>query len=478
MGRPSRRPSNRPRGDADGSARPPRGSSSQRRGASSGEARKGTNADEILAAFERSRKALIARYELEAWEKSIKDAFAAHRTDTAARAIVDDFIERGKPFALFLRTFTQESYDIHKPATTDDPERRRVGIWGGVSDIEIALSNGLPDTVPMLAIANPFDLMSVDLRFPRLELSGGRWTDAVDGLIRAASFIVVVVDALAPGVVRELDAIVWNGRQNATVVILAKDRHQDIRTLHEPLGFNFPKHPQTTTHDPRLAAFPRIVGEEESSLERLRSSSLFADLLADHDARADRSADPDILRNRAALAHACAVYLLSVGRGEHDAEDVEATSRFEEAAPLAWKAFRLYVEAEDQAGMARTLIDIGRCYLDARQYTDAIKAFRDSGTYYRARLRDERGFRRAAVWVGLAHHLSGDRSGALGCLNAVLELERKAETGAVVDALELMARIYRDAGDIESARNCLMDLRAAKRRAKRRAARSKSLPSQ
>lgn len=420
----------------------------------------------MLAGFERARKRLLAESELEAWEGGIREQFAENRTDAQARAIVREFIESGKPFVLFLRSFSQESYDVIKPETPNDPQRRRFGIWQGVSDIEERLSRGFGQKVAVLAIANPYDLMMKDLQFPRLELFGGRWTEAVDGLVRAASFIVLNVETLAPGISIELHAIRRHGRQKATVIILVKERDQTVRHLHEAMGAEFPKHEWPNRNSARFAGLPRISLEDEIPFHSLQSSPLFADLLADYDVQARTPADPNVLRNRAFLANAWGVYLLSVDRVD---EAVASSDHLNEAARVFWKALRLYVEARDTAGMADTLINIGRSYLDARQYADAIQAFRDSGTYYRARLRDERGFRGAVVWVALAHLLSGDRETALGYLFNLLKLERRRETGVSVDALDLMCKIYRDAGDLESAKRCLADLRAAERRAERRA---------
>lgn len=425
---------------------------------------------EAAAGFERARKRLLDQCKLEAWEEGFRQQFAENRTDVQARGIVHRFIDEGAPFVLYLRNFAQEAYDVIKLETPNDPDRRRFGVLGSSS-----VENGLSRTfqhLPVLAIANPRDVMMSGVRFPRLELFGGRWTEAIDGLVRAASFIVFVLEAEAPGVSKELRAVSQHHRQNATVIVIVRESHDLARPLLEAMGAKSPTHGPIGRDNELFAGFPRIVAQDEIGEEAQRSA-VFADLLVEFDARTRGPDTLDVIRDRAFLGNAWGLYWLSAA-GEQELTRHEC---IDEAMRVLSKALNLYAKIRDIAGMATTLINIGRAYLFAEQYADAIAAFRDSGTYFRSRLHDERNFGEAVVWVALAYHQSGDPKTALGYLFNLLESEKENETGVAVDALDLMARIYRDLGDDESARNCLVDLRTARRRAARREASPRVLPS-
>jgi tetratricopeptide (TPR) repeat protein len=394
----------------------------------------------------------------EAFEQEFRDIFAENQTDAQARAILQEFREAGEPFALYLRNFEAEAYDVPKPATELDPEERLFAYMGGLSSVEEKLAAAFTDKVTVVAVANPSDLLMSAPRFPRLELPNEDWIGVVEWLVQAASFIVFDLDSLAEGVSIELDVIAKHGRQEATVVVLPSAQPAHSMKLEQELlrtmGGQLPAHQQVDRRDSKLGGFRRIAGEDEIDFEDLSSSPLFWDLLAEYERQMQGEEDVESLRHRAHLVDAWGIRQLAN-------EDAEALNSFA-------TALGLFVEAEDPMGTAAVLMNIGRAYLDVGQYEDAMQAFRDSGSISK-KYGDETGFRRAAVWVALAYYLARDLTTASEYLLGVLEMEREAgETEVLVDALDLLCRIYRESGDRDSARRCAEDLKAARHAAGQR----------
>jgi tetratricopeptide (TPR) repeat protein len=395
------------------------------------------------------------------YEQSIRAAFAENRSDTRARATIQAFCHDGEPFVLFLRSFEQEAHDVPKPATEIDPKRRLFSYMGGVSGVENKLAKGLGDKVRVVGIANPSDLIVTVTPFPRLELFDRPWLDVAEWLVQASAFIVVDVDVLAPGVLAELDAIAKHHREQATVVVLpAQQEPRPSATLAEQellrnMGGQLPAHEQPDSAHPRLAMMPRVIYEDEIPGD-LRSSPLFADLLAAYEQQQRREAEPDAeaLARRARLAKDWGLLQLAAG------ELAEAMDTFAAAVPL-------FSSTNDPLGQADVLVNIGKTYIEAGQYEDAAETFRISGVMSK-KYGDEAGFWSAATWIAIAYFLAGDLKGSAAYLLPYLdEIRAAGETELLAQALDVLCRTYRATGDKKSARRCEEDLRAAQADARR-----------
>ena len=279
----------------------------------------------------------------------------------------------------------------------------------------------------------------------------------VDWLVEAAALIVFDLDSLAPGVSLEIDAIAERGRQDATVIVLpaadasASDSMQDLEVdLLGLMGAQIPGYERPAPDHPRPAGFTRVAREDEIPFGDLRSSPLFADLLAD-------AADRAPAAQRARLADAWGILRLAAE------QTLEAAETFQLAA-------QLFHEAADPQGNAAALMNLGRAFLDAGYYDGAIEVFRAAGTTS-DKYGDRKGFARAAAWAGLAHMQNGDLPQALAYAEYGLQLDREGEEADITtEALKVLWRVYEQMDDPELARRSLEELKATERRLEQRAA--------
>jgi tetratricopeptide (TPR) repeat protein len=116
--------------------------------------------------------------------------------------------------------------------------------------------------------------------FPRLELPNELWRAVLLELVSGASFIVMSVEDLSPGVLNELQTIGWLGQQHYTLVVLAtseKDPLQEgITRFYGVAGKASQSRDEIRE---RLAAFPMIINEEEMPFDDLRRAPEWAALL-------------------------------------------------------------------------------------------------------------------------------------------------------------------------------------------------------
>jgi hypothetical protein len=438
-----------------------------------------------------------------------------HRTDHEAREIIGAFLKDGEPFVLYLRNFQEEAYDALIPGTDLDPKDRLIA-YGGLSTFEGKLAAAFEGKVKAITAANPSDFLFRGL-FPRLELSEYNWGPTIDWLIDAASFIVFELDSFAPGVVRELDLIHRHAREFSTVIVIpsagAADEDPVVRTLMGSRGGTLPDYEKPDAQSPGLSRFSRVVREDAVPFSDLASSQLFADLLPGYSSAGQSQPDSDTLRRRGDLANrwgvlrheayivagdaAAVAAIETVDPGSADAvkaagdvspdaaallalvlADDDALAAVDEAADRnalsealdsLYLSVRHFFDAGDNAGQAGALMNIGRVFLEADRYDDAIAAFKDSGTISK---RDEGeagegGFRQAVAWVAFAHLLDGDLQAANALAFHVLELERDSgETVATIDALKVLQRLYAQVGEQESEQNVIADLEVATHRIK------------
>jgi tetratricopeptide (TPR) repeat protein len=360
----------------------------------------------------------------------------AYETDEQAREIVRRYVEDGAPFAVYLRSFELEAYDYLKPATEADPQARLFGVeTGGASGLEQRLA-GLP--VTFVAVANPSRVVPGAVHIPRLRLPDRDWLTVVEWLVRAASFVVLELGALAPGVRQELDAIDRSKRRADTVIVLDEtDRFPLERRLLETMGATIPDHPRPDAET--LAGYPRVLQGDTFDPTGM------ADLLAAYDRRTRGEASTE---TRALRAEFTAFWgLLRINEGAQD-----------DGLRHLFGAVGQFGDLDDRPGIARVLKDIGETYLEAGQYEDAIAAYRDAGS-----LGSEHDFRYAMCKVAIAHYLAGEQNTAVGYLVAARDQSQQAgDTEIHVYALELLLDIYERAGDAVAVRDITEELRAAR----------------
>src|SRR5438093_1207251 len=173
-----------------------------------------------------------------------------------ASAIRQRYVEAGKPFGLFLRTFEREAHLYNFAA--EDNELLRVR---GPQSVERKLHAALHPLVPLLAIRNPSDLI-VDTLIPRLSAPDEDWEDVVERLAEDASLIVFDCFALAPGVATELELLRRCGRVDETVVVLSDPAAAGPFTLMLK-GLELPSNERPSKDHPALMGFSRVVYESE-----------------------------------------------------------------------------------------------------------------------------------------------------------------------------------------------------------------------
>lgn len=370
------------------------------------------------------------------------------RNDTSAQAdgVVAAFLEHGRPFGLYLRNFTFEAYDVERPANEVDP-RTLVTYMGGLSPVEDHLADGLGDDVVILAVANPSDDIVYRARFPRLRLPRGDWLEGVEWLVHAASFIVLDVEVLAPGVVEEIALIEGARRTDDTLVVLRRGEQPEPFevALIKATGGQFPDHPRVDADSPAIAAFTSTVYADDD----LIATPGLTTLLDRYHRQANGEVDDESQHRRADLTGGWAVQREAHG-------DLAGAIR-----AYRWTADQ-FLDLGDQAIAARTFMRMGACHLELGDPAAGLDAFRAAGEHS-----SESYFADVFLWMARAHHLAGDldqaAQHALAALDRALPSHINDELRG--DALELLARVYRDGGDRRSARKFERELKGHRRRA-------------
>jgi hypothetical protein len=387
----------------------------------------------------------------------MQQQFWNQRTDRQAREIIRAFCEHGAPFALYLRSFQQEAFDFLTRPTEVDPEGRLIGHIRGPSPLERKLAAPLQADVQTITAANPANLVWLDKElFPRIDLDLGSWETQIEWLAQAASFIVFELDALSPGVRRELDVLAKQGRDESTVIVLSSNGFEDdptlslVRDLHP--GATFPDHERLHGSHPALQRFRWVVHEDQLPFQHLSEFPPFSELITAHDAHKQAELSAAMALRRGDLVHRWGLLQM----GEEDIRGANQSFR---------SAVQLFVKAGNDLRAAEALMNLARTYLAGRRYDDAIAAFRDAGTLSK-RAQDDAAFRNAVMWVGLAHYLSGDAATASHYLTTAVKLERGAgELGSLtlIDGLKVLCKIYDESGQVTSAQHCARDLAEAQR---------------
>lgn len=370
---------------------------------------------------------------------------AATRSHRLAAMVMHEFQATKRPFVLYLRTFESEAYQyFDEPATDGEPAR----MWTtqhGTTTFEEKLAASIGKRLLLLGIANPSDL-TVRPVIPRLQLPSEDWQNVMRNLIEHTAFIVMECDALARGVIWELGAICAAGRQDATIIVLPPkndDRDGELREITAVLGALVKEREVPSPEDPRLAAFSRIVGEDDINFDRIDDVPQFRDLLAIALAAAAAAPQFD--------PKAYATYLNNQGAAHLNNKQYAAALGLFEQALLIRRSIN------DRKGLLNTLMNIGCSFIDGGQPEDSIVFLIEAHEVARElEFATDEGM--TAAYLGIAHKLASDMPQAIRWLSEAVPILETASPVNLKDALVHLATACDQAGDLEMARTCELRL--------------------
>ena len=440
----------------------------------------------VVAAFlarRLARRGRAALANLEVYLEQRRDEDAAQRQlHERATAIVDDFRETGRPFALYLRGFELEG-SLHAArlpdGTTISSQQPRPPV------IERRLAEALEGRVPVLGIFNPAETWSrMTNVIPRFSLPNDGWREVLVELIEGADLIVMQPVSLTTGVALELTRIGDHARRDDAVIILPGAetlseigvRQGVLRVLGGEVRV---AEPIDRAH-PALRWFTRVVNEDDLPPD-LATSAVFAELLeriADLTAR-----DPTERRaarnaritedegERLAMAgdFARAIQRLTTARAEQErlddrlgllatlrtigsvqlaAGDLEAARQTLEHASSLCRPTDVHVRGQILLALGLVHREAGRSVEAAAAFGDAVGLLEQVGT----------AADRITALHGLAEArlVNGDPDGHVEALEAALELHRAGhETDATGGTLSQLGVGLALAGRDTEARSIL-----------------------
>ena len=204
----------------------------------------------------------------------VLSAAAAESHGKAAKVLERYWMEH-EPFGLFLRNFASEAWDVALP-TEVSAFPIRGGYAVSIEWVEQGILAAVGSQLPIISIINPSPITMSHRTIPKLELRNEIWEIAVKILIRSAAVIMLKLDQLTQGVVTEMQAILDEGRQASTVVIVAasmKDHEVVTKLRGAQLAGGV---------DPNDRAIPRfavVIDDSELSPEGGEPLAVIADLL-------------------------------------------------------------------------------------------------------------------------------------------------------------------------------------------------------
>jgi tetratricopeptide (TPR) repeat protein len=272
------------------------------------------------------------------------------------------------------------------------------------------------------------------------------WQNVVRNLIEHTAFIVMECDALACGVIWELEAICAAGRQDATIIVLppkSGDRDGGLREMTAILGAVVKEREAPSADDPRLAAFPRIVAEDDINFDRIDDVPQFRVLLASAIAGAAAAPPFD--------PKAYGTYLNNEGVAHFNNKDYATAMGLYDQALLVRRSIN------DRSGLLTTLMNIGSAFIDGGQPEDSV-AFLTEAHDVARELDHAEDAGMAAAHLGIAHKLTGNMSEAIRWLSEAVRILETASPADAKHALVHLATAYEHAGDLEMARACALRL--------------------
>jgi tetratricopeptide (TPR) repeat protein len=374
----------------------------------------------------------------------------AERSHREAAMIMHEYQVTKRPFGLYLRSFEPESYHYFSPDVVPGRDGGTVTTTlSGPSSVETKLARSLTGRLPMLAVANPSQLLTHRGEIPRLQLRSEGWQHVVQNLVEHAHLIVMDCDALASGVIWELETIAALDRQDATVIILPAEgsdaKDNTMQTVAEVFGAVVQRQPRATKDAPPLAATRRVAYENEVNFDRIDESPLFADLLAAADAKA---------------ADAPAFDASAYGRMlNNEGVKLMDNRQFAEAFNLHTQALLVRRQIDDREGILVSLRNLGIVCTDAGDPAQALP-YLDEALKLARELEHVKDAGELAAYKGFTHKQLGQRDEAITWLRAGYVLQAAAgSTTEMESTLRHLAQLHRDAGEGDDALECYRIMR-------------------
>jgi len=171
------------------------------------------------------RDGLLQRYVNEQTEYVKNRAKRAAESHERARKVIENYWFKHQPFGLFLRNFESEAYVI-EVKDRNKPFPATAGSMDSIEAIEEQLRAAAGPDLPLITISNISPLALGGKVIPKMEMRNEIWEIALNGLIQHAGLILIKLDKLTEGVLKEMDAVVKHGREDSTVVVLGDPQKQ------------------------------------------------------------------------------------------------------------------------------------------------------------------------------------------------------------------------------------------------------------
>jgi tetratricopeptide (TPR) repeat protein len=372
---------------------------------------------------------------------------AAVRSHRLAAMVMHEYQATKRPFVLYLRSFESEAYQYTDgPGASGQPTK----MWStqhGATAFEKRFAAAIGDRLPVLGIANPSALL-IRAVVPRLQLRNEGWQQVARNLIEHAAFIVMECDALAPGVIWELEAIRDSGRQDETIIVLPpKSGDRDGASLGDlaaTLGATVTQRHLPAPADARFAAFQRVLSEDAIDFDHLADAPQFHDVMtrALGHAAAAPPFDPK----------AYATYLNNQGVAHFNKKEYPAAIGAYDQALLVRRCIN------DRDGLVTTLMNIGSVLIDGGQPEDSLTFLTEAHELARelGRAADQ-GI--AAAYIGIAHKAGGNLREAIRWLGDALPIVETASPAELKHVLVHLGVAYEDLGDLANATACARRLK-------------------
>jgi hypothetical protein len=206
-----------------------------------------------------------------------RDVAAAAKSHAEAVTVIEDFWKHEKPFALFLRSFDLEAFEV-KVRPTQAVHVPVVSVNFQYGEIENVVCDMLGDRIPAIGIWNPtaMEAPQIQRRIPKLEVENSLWQGALHALLAMAVMVFIRLDSLTAGVETELNAITAAGKEGVTVVIVPDPQQADGHALADAVAaFYNHEHgaklvARPTLEMDRLASFAIVASETELKSEGVR----------------------------------------------------------------------------------------------------------------------------------------------------------------------------------------------------------------
>jgi len=206
------------------------------------------------------------------------NAVAAESHATAAK-VLEHYWRDDEPFGLFLRNFASEAQDVALPSEGSDFPLR-AGYAVPTDWVEQSILAAVGPQLPVISVINPSPVAIGERTIPKLELRNEIWEIAVKILIRSAALILMKLDQLTPGVMTEVQTILNEGRQAATVLVVSsamKDHELVIQLRQAQLAGG------AEPNDPAVPRFAAVIDDSELPREGAEPLEVIAGLLKGSD---------------------------------------------------------------------------------------------------------------------------------------------------------------------------------------------------